>query len=155
MKTENKRVGVEIYTNHYKWNGEALLWALMQACKRVGARGSELKTGFYFREIYEQPDALTAFYLKGVLLAKLEKQKPPFQPGDNVITTNERRTVPLSGLVSECMPPGEIVKIVRVHYDGFGIWRVEIEEHPGLLYRAEDFTLVPATDNPPPMNDAA
>ena len=148
MKVYTINKDAKVYVNPYNWDNETLVRKLTQACVRVGANGvCGLQADF--RTLYKHPEALYAFYLKGVVLARLKRQKPPFQPGDSVITAHGHRAWPLNGLIFGLLPPGETVKIVRVHCDGNNVWRVEVKGHPGLLYRAEDFSLVPPIDNSP------
>lgn len=134
--------------NPYDWDNETLLKGFMRACAKAGVSGSGL-----CYDPFAHYDHAEALFLKGVVLAKMEGARPPFKPSDNVVTTSERRTWPQGGLQSDLIPPGEIVKVVRIQYDGKGVWKVGIRGHENLLYRTEDFSLVPPKVNPP--DDAA
>ncbi len=111
--------------------------------------------GHYLTVYHSGPRQCEISFLKGVVLAMLARKRPPFQPSNNVVTISEFRVRPQNSLYSgrDVISSGETLEIARVHYTSNDTWHIEIKGHPGLLYRAEDFTLVPATDNPP--DDAA
>lgn len=136
-----------INVNSYNWDNETLLTKFMRACMKAGVSGSGLC--FDPSAADERADA---FFLKRVILARLDGQKPPFQAGDTVSVTGVGGAWPIEG-IGYNIPTGNIEVISDLRYNGKEVWSVKLKNRDRQLYLAKNFILVPPTDNPP--DDAA
>lgn len=95
----------------------------MNACARAGFSGSGAVIDPSARS-----DLSAAHYLKGVLMARLDGVKPPFNPGDelypkNIITRpSDRNHWQRSRDGRPLSPPGLVIK--ELHYVGKDCWDI-------------------------------
>ena len=135
--------------NAYELDNEALLKEFMNACGRAGTSNSGLCYDLAASEHLKY-----AHYLKGVVLAKIEGEDPPFKPGDIVICVKRDGAYPAFGYSSFPLP-GTILcqrqpkKIIRVYYKGGKKWEVELAPNHERLYRAEDFSIAETPNDTP------
>lgn len=71
--------------NPYSWDNEKLLKEFMNTCSYAGFSGSGIVI-----DVTAGESVSGAHYLKGVLKARLEGLKPPFNPGDIVKPNKEK-----------------------------------------------------------------
>ena len=84
-------------------------------------------------------------YWKGVLLARLDNAKPPFEPGCCVTTKNTKgvwSSVNYYGKMAKALPSKRYT-IERIFYQGNGKWSLLFEkEETGCRYPAEHFVKI-------------
>lgn len=124
----------------YELSNEALLKEFMEACARAGVSNSGL---CYSPTAGVHQDR--ANYFRGVVLARLEGEKPPFKPGDTIICVKPNGAYQTTGY---CHTPmrgwTEPQKVVRLYYKGAKVWELKVANHNNdEFYRAEDFALAP------------
>lgn len=129
----------------YEMTNEGLIQAFARACAEAGLSSSGLVI-----DLMGPAHASEARYLKSVLLARLEGQKPPFSRGDVVHSKSGASIRAVEyGTLSATPGPHEIL---RIHYEGNGKWLLEIRDIPEGTegtwgtpkFPAEEFVLVPA-----------
>ena len=154
--------------NPYSWDDEKLLKEFMNACARAGSASSGIAI-----DVTTGDCISTAHHLKGVLKARLEGLKPPFNPGDTVQLNKENIRPSFENgwrrSRNERVIPGKII-ILKVHYLGNNEWRITFigkdpsttdEErisdqdggwtnHYPLLFDAKDFVLAQPETIPVP-----
>jgi len=119
---------------------EQLIQAFARTCAASGVANSGLVV-----DVMGPIHASEARYLKSVLLARLEGQKPPFNRRDLVESKSLQAVWSADGARFSATPgPHEIF---RVHYEGNGKWFLEFKDIPeGRLeaprFPAEEFVLV-------------
>ncbi len=125
----------------YEMTNEELLREFGQACAEA-----RLSNSGFVVDVMGPVHASEARYLKGVVLARLDGQKPPFSRGDVVQSKSGdgARAVGWHGRLSGASEPHEIF---RVHYLGNEKWLLEFRNLPeGMegtpLFQAEEFVLV-------------
>lgn len=125
----------------YEMTNEELLREFGQACAEAGLSNSGLVI-----DVMGPVHVGEARYLKGVVLARLDGQKPPFSCEDVVQSKSggEVRAVGYGGLFAISGSH----EIFRVHYLGNEKWLMELRDIPEatrgtLMFPAEEFILVP------------
>lgn len=108
----------------YDYGNAELVHAFQSAAHSAGAV-------MYHCERNPYPEVHESNYLLGVVTARLEGVKPPFNEGDAVQPKNRQiaKEIDLYGVHT----------IERVHYIGSGRWMLEVEK---MYYHSEKFDLV-------------
>lgn len=110
----------------YEMSNEELVDAFANACAASGTANSGLVI-----DITGPAKASRACYFRGVLLARLEGQKPPFNLSDAVQTKSDKEVRAANhwrcgGVVSHDVQQ----RIRKIHYGGNGRWFLEFENIP-------------------------
>jgi len=111
----------------YDLNNEDLLDRFVNACVKAGISCSGLVI-----DPCADYDHMNAKYLRGVVLARLEGQKPPLASGTKVIVPEGRK---VTGILynQEILFPGTIFTVERVFFFGKGNWCVELRKKQDLF----------------------
>jgi hypothetical protein len=95
-------------------------------------------------------------YLRAVILSKLDKQEPPFKPGESVELSG---VFPLQSVNRIDYRPrflkiGEVHEVVRVYYEGKNTWSLLLRDDEQFRYFAAAFTKVDKKPNAEPKRYA-
>lgn len=112
-------------TNPYALSDERLISEFASACRRSGFSNSGLVISFSAGS-----DASYASYLESVLLARLQRETPPFQPGQ-VVAPKEMETKPFNNGWKRSSHPRQLpekLTVERVYYLGNQKWLLRFKE---------------------------
>ena len=128
--------------NVYDMPNGKIIEEFMQACAKASISNSGLCI-----DVMAGYELERAYYLKGVVLARMDKQTPPFKSGDVVKPKFER--VPSADWWGTTQLADTHLKIKRVLYIGNGKWQlgfigVEHSEKRDPRFPADSFCLVTA-----------
>ncbi len=126
----------------YDYTHAELVDAFTEAVAKSGISNSGLVIS-----VFAGYDAAEAFYLKGVLLSRLEGAERPFTRGDHVKisgSASRQATVLSQNTSGEYYSfgraePGKTYEVFRVFYESNGKWSLSFGGEEGYRYPAERF----------------
>lgn len=112
----------------YEYTPKALLDVYRDAVAKAAVSNSGLVIS-----IGAESDRGRVFYLNGIILSKLEGQKPPFNRGEEVRTMPSRpfrvQSVNMGpGYISHFIEPDETHEISQIFYEGAGKWTLKFKD---------------------------
>ena len=111
--------------NPYLWSTDQLLNEFMNACGHAGFSNSSMVISFSAGN-----DLSRAHYLRGIILARIDRVTPPFNPGE-MVGPKDKTTSPKGNGYKRSSNPRALPKMLTVReiqYTGGNSWLVEFQE---------------------------
>src|SRR3569832_2801825 len=107
----------------YEMSDQELLDEFMNACARAGTSNSGLVIDFSAGS-----DRAEAHYLRGVVLSRIDGEKPPFARGDKVILNQPpAQSVNKVNYSPRFLKEGEVHEVSRIYYEGKRTWALSFK----------------------------